>query len=545
MGCKTAMKTNIRLFVPNTTETLDFEYGLLIQYMTYNEAKSRSEISLDYYELATIDPMTNALDIVERKTITDTARMQSDRSGFTLDSHYTLSFDQRYNNKIPEQNVRQVWLWLHCNADKDFTFLVEKFTPAEELVPSRNNQLLTRLWAHEDWLARDINPLDQQKVSGRIGLITLLRQQLATQFEQIEQDNRNKALAAIQAANPKPVPANPTSSTAAVSTAPIVATSPSNPTAVQPTSTVPPIIPVPSATPQSAVPSNSASNSGYPQLIPPPQTPPAKSKTWIWVFATCLIGLPVLLLIGRSGQEEVSSYDVAAEMSASEIDTANQAEMSAMDAADAAIAAASAAVAQDTVTEATEPQAPEDKPQIVVGLQWHSKTVDYRDPRGSHDDVAYQITANQEGIVLIDKTITARPDSKVTLMYDESLNLIGGKTGRYVPALANYDFPLTEGKTWNVTSEVIGNQFKDLQQAVGQVLGKETISTPMGDVEAIKVVVEHTAYLAGNEVSKGQDISWYVPEIGRAVRTDETYWDTDTQSWVVGRRHEMTRFVLP
>ena len=77
------------------------------------------------------------------------------------------------------------------------------------------------------------------------------------------------------------------------------------------------------------------------------------------------------------------------------------------------------------------------------------------------------------------------------------------------------------------------------------MLGKEVIATPMGDVEAIKVLVIHTAYLAGNEVSKGQDISWYVPELGRAVRTDETYWDADTQSWVVGRRHEMTRFISP
>ena len=55
------MKTNIRLFVPNTTEALSFEYGLLIHYMTYNDAKSRSEISLDYYELSKIDPISNAL----------------------------------------------------------------------------------------------------------------------------------------------------------------------------------------------------------------------------------------------------------------------------------------------------------------------------------------------------------------------------------------------------------------------------------------------------------------------------------------------------
>ncbi|MFA9203323.1 MAG: hypothetical protein ACEQSD_04930, partial [Flavobacteriales bacterium] len=110
---------------------------------------------------------------------------------------------------------------------------------------------------------------------------------------------------------------------------------------------------------------------------------------------------------------------------------------------------------------------------------------------------------------------------------------------------ANYNFPLVEGKTWDVTSEVIGNQYKDLQHSVGQVLGKETITTPMGDLETIKVLVTHTTYLAGVEVSQGQDISWYAPEIGRAVRTEETYWDPDTQSWVLGRLHEMTSVTLP
>ena len=119
-------KTNIRLFVPNTTEALDFEYGLLIHYMSYNEYRAQSEIGLQYYELAEIDPIDNALDIVQQKVITDAARSQSKIDGFTLDSHYTLSFGERLNNKIAEDSVRQIWLWLHCKNTTEYPFLLEK-----------------------------------------------------------------------------------------------------------------------------------------------------------------------------------------------------------------------------------------------------------------------------------------------------------------------------------------------------------------------------------------------------------------------------------
>lgn len=534
------MKTNIRLFVPTTTEVLEFEYGLLIHYMTYNESKARSEISLDYYELAAIDPLTNALDIVERKEVTEAVRGQSKIDGFTLDSHYTLSFDQRYNNKTPEQSVRQVWLWLHCNEENDYDFLVEKATDSLVKIPTQNNQLLTRVWAHPDWIERDINPLKQQTVSGRIGLVTLLTQQLAVQFEQIEQENRKKALAEIQAANPQPasvsLPTN-SASTAAVVAAPKssmgdVASNPA-PAAVVP----PPALPfAATATPLSTQPRTTPV--GYPQLIPPPQTPPAKNKTWIWVVVACVIGLPLLLLLGLSGQsEEVQSYDDAAAAAQESVTQAatTDADVYAPDAV-----ADDAPIATDNTTD----QAVQDKPPIIVGLQWRSRTINYKNPAASMD-IDYQILSNTDGIVLIDKTIVSRPDSQVTLVYDDSLNLIGGKTGRYMPALANYDFPLTEGKTWEVVSEVTDNQYKDLQQASGEVLGRETLSTPMGDVDAIKLVVTHISYLAGVEVGRGQDTSWYVPELGRAVLTEETVWDTETQSWVLDRKHEMTSFTLP
>lgn len=531
------MKTNIRLFVPNTTETLSFEYGLLIHYMSYNDIKGISEISLDYYELSTIDPITNALDIVEQVQITEATRIQSRRNGFTLSNHYKFSFDQRYNNKIPEQDVRQVWLWLHCNELTEYDFIVEKITDTEQPLSSHNNQLFTRLWAHDDWIDRNSDPLSQHAVTGRTSLVTVLTQQLAVQFEQIEQENRKKSIAAIRAVNPPPelvsppvaaTPVSPPLSPAAV--VPVIVAAPSTPPATPaPVSAtiVPP--PVPIRTP-AVVPIN---NREYQPISP---SSPKKNKTWIWIVVACIIGLPLLVLLGQSGQKE---QPISAEASA----TQNSAAQAATAPQDTVAATETAAEVEAATTASSEVLA--DRPPIRVGMQWQSKTTDYRDPRGSLDDVAYQIIGDQDGVVSVDKTITAHPDSKVTLLYDESMNLIGGKTGRYIPALANYEFPLVEGKTWDVTSEVIGNQYKDLQHSVGQVLGKETITTPMGDLETIKVLVTHTTYLAGVEVSQGQDISWYAPEIGRAVRTEETYWDPDTQSWVLGRLHEMTSVTLP
>lgn len=534
------MKTNIRLFVPNTTEALSFEYGLLIHYMTYNDAKSRSEISLDYYELSKIDPISNALDIVEQKQITDTTRQQSKLNGFTLSNHYTFSFDERYNNRIPAQNVRQVWLWLHCDEDQDYSFVVEKFTDTEQQIVSKNNQLFSRLWAHDDWIDRNSDPLSQQVVAGRTGLVTLLTQQLAVQFEQIEQENRKKEIAKIQAANPQPAPIipAPTPPSSTVVSPPAV-----NVPSTSPTS--PPVVPpAPPTPPFSTSPPQPSRNAPYQQLNP---TAAAKNKTLIWVVVACVGVLAVLMMVRESKRERSLSSSSSTEQipesteqgsGDNEYYAAIAAEKEAADATAAAIAATDPAATATSEISA-------DRPPVRVGLQWHSKTTDYRDPRVSLDDVVYQIIDNQDGVVSINKTITSRPDSKVTLLYDESLNLVGGKTGRYIPALANYDFPLVEGKTWDVTSEVIGNQYKDLQHSVGQVLGKETITTPMGDLETIKVLVTHTTYLAGVEVSQGQDISWYAPEIGRAVRTEETYWDPDTQSWVLGRLHEMTSVTLP
>lgn len=199
------MKTNIRLFVPTTTEALDFEYGLLIHYMSYNEYRAQSEIGVQYYELAEIDPIDHALDVVQQQIITDAARSQSKIDGFTLDSHYTLSFDQRFNNKIIQDSVRQVWLWLNCKNSTEYHFLLEKITDFEEKRVSDQNQLLVRLWVHPDWTEQDINPFDKGKIFSYLELISVMKQRLSVQFDHIEQVSRQKVLASLNIKQTQPI----------------------------------------------------------------------------------------------------------------------------------------------------------------------------------------------------------------------------------------------------------------------------------------------------------------------------------------------------
>lgn len=201
------MKVNIRLFVPNTTDTLDFEYGLVIHHLKYSESKMQSEIGLQYYELSEIDPLTNALDVVQRQSITNINRSQSIINGFTLDSHYTLSFDKRFNNKISENSVRQVWLLLHCKNNSEYPFLIEKITDIEEKIISQHNNFFIRLWSHSEWNAHETCSLVTQKFSSKQEILNRLHKDLATEFDQIEQTKRQISLAELklntkQAASP-------------------------------------------------------------------------------------------------------------------------------------------------------------------------------------------------------------------------------------------------------------------------------------------------------------------------------------------------------
>jgi hypothetical protein len=200
--------------------------------------------------------------------------------------------------------------------------------------------------------------------------------------------------------------------------------------------------------------------------------------------------------------------------------------------------------ASDAVAVTPPVQAPDNvetvaAPLLTQGMVWNVKTLDFKDSNSSYDNVQYLITQADQSGYTIQKMVVGRPSSLIDLTYDNSLNLIGGRTGQYTPALHYYDFPLWVGKTWNVKSEVANNKVKDVQIANGEVKGWEKIKTPFGEVDALKIVVNFMSYKAGEEVSRGLDISWYAPSVGRAVLSEEYNWDKLTAEWVKGREHHV------
>lgn len=199
-------------------------------------------------------------------------------------------------------------------------------------------------------------------------------------------------------------------------------------------------------------------------------------------------------------------------------------------------------------TEATEPPAGAETvaaPLLAQGMKWNIKTTDYKDPKSSYPDVQYLVTQADQTGYTFQKGVVGRASSLVDLSYDTSLNLVGGRTGQYSPALHYYDFPLWVGKSWNVKSDVANNTFKDVQNANGTVKGWETLSTAFGDIKTLKIVVNFISYKEGVEVSRGLDVSWYAPDLGRAVQSEEYYWDAATSGWVKGREHHVFAFTKP
>lgn len=183
------------------------------------------------------------------------------------------------------------------------------------------------------------------------------------------------------------------------------------------------------------------------------------------------------------------------------------------------------------------------QPNLQTGMHWNIKTIDLRRPQDSYDNVEFKLNDADENHYYLSKTIIGRSNNKTELVYDRSMNLISGATGSYSPALTYYDFPLYVGKTWDITSNVSGNNFKNTQSSKGEVEGWETISSPYwNDIKALKVVVVFDSYKDGELVSHGLDVSWYYPEIGRAIKSEEYSWNEKTQEWDKGREHYVFNF---
>lgn len=300
----------------------------------------------------------------------------------------------------------------------------------------------------------------------------------------------------------------------------------------------PPVI-APELPPEPISPSVAATS----QIVTPPSpsSPPTHNGSPNWVavgvFAAvfCIGGIGIYSYNKQKNEQEYYTSDepsyessIHSESSVSAMDAAQAAEAAAADAA----AAEDAAVTADVATSSDNNVVNE--PLLTYGSNWTYKVVDYAKPENSYDNVRLSVSeVKPDGYTFYKEWIGTKRDPAV-LDYDDHLNLRGGAIATYSPALSYYDFPLYEGKTWHSESEVIGHKYNtsDYMTFDGKVVGWESVSSPeWSDINALRVEVEIITFKDNVEIARDLDVSWYEPDVGRAIKTLDYKWNTETQSY--------------
>ena len=168
-------------------------------------------------------------------------------------------------------------------------------------------------------------------------------------------------------------------------------------------------------------------------------------------------------------------------------------------------------------------------PSMRVGDSYVYVSRDPEDPRSSVSTRRTVTAAN--GKVILSSLNLDNKDAKArTLHYDRQWNLIASRSpngsGRdYAPPLQYYDFPLFPGKTWHrtTTETDIKTGAVRTHRASGAVEEWETVSVPAGTFQALRVNLrtELEDPSTGERIT-GTDLSWYVPEVRRSVKSQTT-----------------------
>ncbi len=173
--------------------------------------------------------------------------------------------------------------------------------------------------------------------------------------------------------------------------------------------------------------------------------------------------------------------------------------------------------------------APTPSVQTAVVKAGDSYIFETKDPDDPKSTIMTKRTVNSVGATIQLSTININNKNAKArhLTYDRYWNLIStrnaDKSGAdYSPPLKYYDFPLKSGNSWNQSS--IETDIKSgktrTHTFTGVVEGWENVSVPAGNFRAIKVSI-HSEVLdhSTGEIIPGTDDSWFVPEIGRSVKS--------------------------
>ena len=192
---------------------------------------------------------------------------------------------------------------------------------------------------------------------------------------------------------------------------------------------------------------------------------------------------------------------------------------------------------QSSASEETESNEPLSKssaeqvaiPQIRVGDNYVYESVDPEHPDASIS-TRRTVTSTNGKVVLTSIMLNSKRAKPRNLHFDHEWNLVATRgvqnTGRdYSPPLKYYDFPLYPGKTWHQTTTETDIKTGAIRTHTvsGKVEQWETVSVPAGRFRGIKVILDTSLFdPSSGERINGSDISWYVPEVRRSVKSVTT-----------------------
>lgn len=165
-------------------------------------------------------------------------------------------------------------------------------------------------------------------------------------------------------------------------------------------------------------------------------------------------------------------------------------------------------------------------PPISVGDTYVYESLNPDDPQSSVS-TRRTVTSTQGRVTLSALNLDNKKAKARSLYFDREWNLIGTRSpdgsGRdYAPPLRYYDFPLYPGKTWTQTTTEtdIRSGATKTHRLSGTVGDWERVTVPAGSFRGIRVTLQTELFDPGTgERIQGTDISWYVPEVRRSVKS--------------------------
>lgn len=165
-------------------------------------------------------------------------------------------------------------------------------------------------------------------------------------------------------------------------------------------------------------------------------------------------------------------------------------------------------------------------PGLRVGDRWVTDVVDHQDARLNYR--SERIVQSIDGGRVVTSVRTLKSNYTRTVEYDGQWSLLAarlpnGATTTYAPAIPYLQFPMSPGQRWQarvVETKADGTQRVHELRAV--VEGWGPVSVPAGQFDALRVVLNDDIFEGGVLISQGQDVSWYVPEVRRSVKSEET-----------------------